>query len=150
MPEQINPASVTPFEGPYQEVLSLLERARDYAKHGVKRPMAPPANSAKQPISVEGLRVNCEALRVTTRLSQCLAWLMIQKAIQHGELPPEAARRPENRLDGEAVCRNEEGEADPCVPEGLRDLLKRSRRIYARVKRLDDGLDTARMVRVSQ
>lgn len=149
MPEQINHASVTPFEGPYQEVLNLLERARAYAQYSTKRTKPWPVNGTGQPISTEGLRVNCEALRVTTRLSQCLAWLMVQKAIQHGELPPEAARRPENRLDGAAVCQNEEGEADPCVPDGLRDLLKRSRRIYARVKRLDDGLDTARMARAS-
>lgn len=142
MPERINHASIAPFEGPYREVLSLLERARTYAKHSVNRHMPPrPANGSHLPIAVDGLRINCEALRVTTRLSQCLAWLMVQKAIQHGELPPDAARRPENRLDGEAVCEHEGGEADPGVPEGLRDLLKRSRRIYARVKRLDAGLD---------
>ncbi|NQW12273.1 MAG: DUF1465 family protein [Alphaproteobacteria bacterium] len=148
MPEQINHASVTPFEGPYREVLSLLEQARDYAKHRTKRPVPPTsANGSGHLISVEGLRVPCEALRVTTRLSQCLAWLLLQKAIQHGELPPEAALRPENRLDGVVVCEQEGGETDPATPEGLRDLLERSRRIYAQVKRLDAGLDAVHQVR---
>jgi regulator of CtrA degradation len=65
---------------------------------------------------------------------------MVQKAIQVGELPPEAALDPERRLDGHAVCSVTDAEDDPDISDELRSLLTRSRRLFERVSRLDDRI----------
>jgi len=127
---------VEAFDRTYQEVLSLLDRARDYAVSRVANPERASLESSHKLIAT------CEAMRVTSRLTQCLAWLLVQRAIHSGELPPEAAGEPENRLGGEAVCAEGGHEEDGEMPFELRGLLKDSRLIYERLSRLDDRVAT--------
>ena len=138
MAKQINhmtaPAVVTVLDGPYREVMDLLEQARSHAER-TRRTSYP-----RRMPSRSRTRASCEALRVTTRLSHCLAWLMVQKAIHAGELPPEAALDPDKRLDGHAVCVVYDAEDDPDISDELRSLLTRSRRLFERVSRLDDRI----------
>lgn len=142
MAKQINqmtePATVMVLDGPYREVLDLLEQARSHAERTRRRP----GNPRRTP-SRSRTRASCEALRVTTRLSHCLAWLMVQKAIHAGELPPEAALDPDKRLDGHDVCTVTDAEDDPDISPELRSLLTRSRRLFERVSRLDDRIGNA-------
>ncbi len=142
MTQQINQrtavTAVVVLDGPYREVMDLLEQARSHAERN-RRTGFP----RRQPPSRSRTRASCEALRVTTRLSQCLAWLMVQKAIHAGELPPEAARDPDKRLDGHDVCNVTDAEQDPEISDELRSLLTRSRRLYERVSRLDDRIGGA-------
>lgn len=144
MSEQINHmplgGSVALLDGPYRDVIALLETARDYAGRPRPAPVADGFRSATV-VSIRHLEASCEALRVTSRLSHCLAWLMIQKAIHAGELPPEAAWEPENRLPAPPVCTAIGGERNPSLPSGLRDLLRMSRQLYERLARLDAQLD---------
>ncbi len=149
MAEQINhfdgQATIPFLDGPYREVLDLLEQAR---RHAVLRtlPHRRPSN-ANGSDGIRRAKLSCEALRITSRLSQCLAWLMVQKAINAGELPPEAALDPDKRLDGKEVCEVPGAEDDPEVPPELRNLLVRSRHLYERVARLDNRLaEQARVV----
>jgi len=141
MVKQINhtaaSGAVAVLDGPYREVLDLLEQARSHAER-TRRSSFP-----RRIASRNRTRASCEALRVTTRLSQCLAWLMVQKAIHAGELPPEAALEPERRLDGHAVCTVTDAEDDPEISQELRSLLTRSRRLFERVSRLDDRIAQA-------
>ena len=131
---------MTPFlDGPYREVLDLLEQARQHAVHR-SLPRRRPANSGPRE-GVARAKVSCEALRITSRLSHCLAWLMVQKAINAGELPPEAALDPDKRLDGHQVCGVVGAEDDPELPQEMRHLLAKSRRLYERVSRLDGRLE---------
>ena len=97
MSEQINQigsiARLAPFDGTYREVLDILEQARDLASTprmlgGVAVPSTGPGID---PGSMQRLEASCEALRVTSRLTHCLAWVMIHKAIHAGELSPDAA-----------------------------------------------------------
>jgi regulator of CtrA degradation len=65
-----------------------------------------------------------------------VAWLLTQRAIETGEIPPRQGRRPERRL-GHA------GESDPAVvaqlPPVAQRLINSSADLYSRVKRLDEG-----------
>lgn len=121
---------VAPLDGTYREVLDLLEQARALAATS-RTP------GGVDPWSVARLEASCEALRVTSRLTHCLAWVLVHKAIHHGELSPDAAYEPANRLSGGPVCLALGGEADPRLPSRLRDLLTASRALYVRVARLD-------------
>jgi regulator of CtrA degradation len=81
----------------------------------------------------------CESLKVTTRIMHIVAWLLTQRAVETGEIPGHDGRRPERRL-GHAQ------ESDPYVvaqmpPEAQR-LIAASSELYARIKRIDEGVVT--------
>jgi regulator of CtrA degradation len=111
------------------ETLALLVRARDYMSYAV------PSN---QPglLPAERLQISCEAMRVTARLSHVMAWLLAQKAVQAGEISAMAAAAA-YRLSEDDICLLEGAEISAALPEGLRDLLEKSRALYVRVTRLD-------------
>ena len=79
----------------------------------------------------------CESLKVTTRIIHLVAWLLTQRAIETGEIPGPEGRRPERRL-GHAA------ESDPEVisimPPEARRLIEASSDLYARIKRVDEGV----------
>ncbi len=143
MSEQVNHIGsaprVAPFDGTYREVLDLLEQARNFASAAPLLSDVParPTSFGIDPVSILRLEASCEALRVTSRLTHCLAWVLIHKAIHAGELSPDAAFEPGNRLDGGPVCLAVGGEANPRLPRRLRHLLATSRTLYVRLARLD-------------
>jgi regulator of CtrA degradation len=113
-----------------EETLGLLARARDYMSCAV------PANQNGL-LPAERLQISCEALRVTARLSHVMAWLLAQKAVQAGEISAMAAAAA-YRLSEDDLCLLEGGaERTVALPEGLRELLDKSRALYVRVTRLD-------------
>src|ERR1700758_3956017 len=85
------------FTRTYDEALDLIVEARNYMVH--LRPV-----SRRLPGAGESLRLSCEALRVTSRLTQVMAWLMLQRAVQDGEISAYEACAEENRLSGQSVC----------------------------------------------
>lgn len=81
----------------------------------------------------------CESLKVTTRIMHIVAWLLTQRAVETGEIQGHEGRRPERRL-GHAQ------ESDPQIvaqmpPEAQR-LISASSDLYARIKRIDEGVVT--------
>lgn len=123
--------SVLRFGRSYDEVMALLVDAREYAATTKTDPERLGLEK------VDRLTVTCEALRVTSRLGHCLAWLLIQRVIEEGELPAEAAAYPENRIPEEPVCVCRGHEEDPRMPGRLRSLLHESRSMYERLTRLE-------------
>ena len=81
----------------------------------------------------------CESLKVTTRIMHIVAWLLTQRAVETGEIPTREGRRPERRL-GHAA------ESDPKIvakmPNEARRLIETSSELYARIKRIDEGVVT--------
>ena len=110
--------------------MTLLVEARDYMRfrEPVDRDTLPDEHR---------LVVNCEALRLTSRLTHIMAWLLIQKAVHAGEITAAEAAGADHRLAGQAVCRERTGAGGIALPPMLGALLERSYRLYARVERLD-------------
>jgi regulator of CtrA degradation len=118
------------FSKTYDETMSLLLASRDYLAN------AQPAD-ARGLTPIERLRVNCEAMRLTTRLTQIMAWLLAQRAVFEGEISRTMAAGEEFRLSGDRICMAET-ESTTSLPDRLRELLEHSRRLYIRVARLDE------------
>lgn len=118
----------------YSEAVTLAREARDYL--GYQQ-----AAEAERLDPTSRLVVSCEAMRLTARLSQVIAWLLVQKAVHAGEIDRQDARAPDYRLGGQAVCGESEPVVDAPLPEHLVTLLDRSHRLYERVERLDRMLD---------
>ena len=124
-------AEMTFFTRTYDEALDLIVEARNYMVYN-----RPTARRVRP--SGDNLRLSCEALRVTSRLTQVMAWLMLQRAVQDGEISPQEACDEKNRLSGQSVCLDDGGVEDTDIPAGLRSLLSRSLNLYQRISRLEE------------
>ena len=78
-----------------------------------------------------------ESMRLTTRLMQLTSWLLLQRAVNEGELTREDADREHRRV----VIATQENSVSPellaQLPEALRDLIDRSLRLQERIRKLD-------------
>jgi len=76
-------------------------------------------------------------MRLTTRLMQVASWLLLQRAINNGEMTREqvVSEKKKVRLESFNVDRNAPGWSD--LPENFRDLVDRSVRLQNRVAVLD-------------
>ena len=117
------------FRKTYDEAIALLVETKNYV-----------AGSPRSTSRTSEMSVNMETTRVTARLTQIVAWLMAQRAVEAGELTAAQACEKKHRLGGEEICLDARGEVNEDLPSALRDLLVRSRRLYQRVARLDDML----------
>lgn len=118
------------FTRTYDETFDMIVEARNYMRHMLPRERRNGDNGDV------GLRFSCEALRVTSRLTQVMAWLMMQRAVHDGEMTLEEALCERNRLSGQDVCLGGE-DHPPLMPPGLCSLLQRSQKLYERVSRLE-------------
>ena len=113
-----------------QETIDLLLEARTYAQaiHGRNQAMS---SSPRQ------LLINCEAMRLISRLARVMAWILECKAAPSpsgGLQKDEGDGQP---LDKNAICMDTNGNDDARLPFELRVLLQRSYGLYVRVARLD-------------
>ena len=83
-------------------------------------------------------------MRLTTRLMQVASWLLLQRAVNEGELTFAQARSEKHRVrlaEQEVACPAEMFED---LPETLRAFSLKSVRLQARVAHLDRSLGAAR------
>ncbi len=116
----------------FEETMALLDEARRLFER---------VQGRKPTDAYAGLRFHCEAMRVTCRLTQSMAWLLAQKAVHNGEIDAERmASAPEFRIGARTVCEDDRYHHDPVLPPWMRDLRVRSHAIYQRVIRLDEQI----------
>jgi regulator of CtrA degradation len=120
----------------YDEALALTRELRDYIA------TAAPADKAGLDHDTQ-LVASCEEMRVTARMTQVMAWLMLQRAVNDGEIDRDQAAQPDNRLGGQDTCLAEPAVDPEYLPARLVDLLTRSRSLYERIQRLDLMLEPA-------
>jgi regulator of CtrA degradation len=116
------------FQRTFQEGMDLVEETAGYLDGAGRQASKLLSRNA-------ALAYAAESMRLTTRLMQVASWLLVQRAVREGDMPPVAACEERYRLAGEAVCRaTGEGEG---LPPQLLTLLDRSERLYERVRHLD-------------
>jgi regulator of CtrA degradation len=118
--------TTTYLTGTYEETLSLLAETRAL--------LSRPPDGGRGPVGQ--LRLVREAMRITSRLSQVLAWLMVRRAVIEGVISEADSLAPERRLSGQDVCLAEAEDLGE-VPAGMKRLMERSRALYERIARLD-------------
>jgi regulator of CtrA degradation len=126
-----SPTPVAFFDRTYDEAMALIREARDYFAERQRQP-ASPSRAAVE------LVTSCESMRLTARLTQIIAWLLVQKAVHAGELSRDDAVKPEHRLGGRMICEIEGPWSELGLPQRLQTLLERSLSLYHRIARLDD------------
>jgi regulator of CtrA degradation len=115
----------------YNDALALLRQSREYVhEYGQMDFMS---------VSIEnGLALASETSRITSRLTQIVAWYLTQEAYLKGEIDLNEARSEEYKVEMMDSMLDDQGELNPVTPETLKYLLKSSRNLYLRVARLDE------------
>jgi regulator of CtrA degradation len=120
----------------YDEALQLTRSVRDYIANQARADKAALDHDTQ-------LVASCEEMRVTTRMTQVMAWLMLQRAVQDGEVGRDEVAKSENRLGAQDTCLAEPAIDPAYLPERLNELLAQSRSLYERIQRLDLMLEPA-------
>src|SRR5271157_4414444 len=125
------------FKSLFSEGMALVEEAAAY----LDGPGRSESRALPRPAA---LAYSTESMRLTTRLMQVASWLLLQRAVNEGELTPNQALNERHRVK---LSRQELGCAPDIfeqLPSTMRDLSRRSLRVQERVIHLDQSLALAR------
>src|SRR5215831_10008681 len=121
------------FEKTFEEGMQLVEETARYLDGRGRQ------ESRDLPRKAATLYAS-ESMRVTTRLMQAASWLLVQRAVQEGDMKAEEAAGDRYRLGSKEICLGGRNESIELLPPKLQDLLTRSDNLYRRIERLDDVL----------
>lgn len=129
--QNANPVGAIFFSKTYDEALKLVVEAREY--------LLGPGKIAVRKLNTEAsFNYATESLRLTTRLTECMSWLMFQRAVHEGEITAEEGQADECHLQYIETCLPENDNTNlDALPPGLVSLLERSESLYRRILRLD-------------
>lgn len=113
----------------FREGMALVESAAAYLD-------GPGREEAKQLSRSAALAYATESMRLTTRLMQIASWLLLQRAVNEGELSNEQARSEKTKVKLSTYEAPHE-ETLAALPFRLRALIDQSRYLHERVMRLD-------------
>lgn len=126
------------FTALFRDGMGLLEETADYLD-------GPGRGESRSLSRVTGLAYATESMKLTTRLMQIASWLLLQRAVNDGEMSSTqaAAEKSKVRLDHPEDRDRSVGYED--LPDGLQALIERSLRLQARVRHLDRQLRGERL-----
>lgn len=78
-----------------------------------------------------------ESMRLTTRLMQLASWLLLQRAVNEGELTVENARTEKEKVKFSATPDHRGGPGFAELPERLRTYIAQGDRLFERVQQFD-------------
>ncbi|PTW59645.1 regulator of CtrA degradation [Breoghania corrubedonensis] len=88
-----------------------------------------------------------ESMRLTTRLMQLASWLLLQRAVNEGEMTTAQAGQEKNKVNLAALSSATTGPGWEELPNELKDLIARSVRLQTRVQQLDKAMSAEPMPR---
>ena len=77
-----------------------------------------------------------ESMRLTTRLMQLASWLLLHRAVKEGEMSLAQASKEKSKVKL-STADSYDTDNIALVPVTLRELIERSQKLYAKVRRLD-------------
>ena len=126
-------ASSTQFKGLYAEGMALVEETAGYLD-GAGRV------ASKSLPRMASVLYAAESMRLTTRLMQIASWLLLQRAANSGEMTRDqvAAEKAKVRLDTASAHDEAAGWGE--LPVDFLNLVTRSLRLQALVRRMDEEI----------
>lgn len=121
------------FKALFQDGMSLVEETAAY----LDGPGRTESRTLNRP---HALAYASESMRLTTRLMQLTSWLLLQRAVNEGELSREDADREHKRVKVAPQDIASAPDMFVLLPETLRTLVERSLRLQERILRLDADL----------
>jgi regulator of CtrA degradation len=121
------------FRTMFREGMGLVEETASYLDREGRR-------ESKRLSRAGSLSYAAESMRLTTRLMQLASWLLLQRAVNEGDISAEQAchERAKVKLGGVSSATGGPGWDD--LPMRLKELIDRSLHLQGRVIRLDAAL----------
>jgi regulator of CtrA degradation len=89
-----------------------------------------------------------ESMRLTTRLMQLASWLLLHRAVKEGEMTLAQAHKEKSKVRL-AACEPGDVKSIALLPEKLQELIARSTKLQAEVRRLDATMHAPTPVRIA-
>lgn len=125
------------FKALFREGMNLVEETAAYLD-------GPGREEAKSLSRLPALAFATESMRLTTRLMQLASWLLLQRAVNEGELSQAeaATEKRKVKLSEQQVATTPEIFAQ--LPPRLVDIVEKSMRLQSRILHLDRAIYRAR------
>jgi regulator of CtrA degradation len=121
------------FKALFREGMSLVEETAAYLDGAGRR-------ESKNLSRLGGLTYATESMRLTSRLMQLASWLLLQRAVNEGEMPPEQARRERAKVRLRGFDSGMSGPGWDDLPDQICKLISRSMRLQERIRLLDEAI----------
>lgn len=121
------------FREMFREGMALVEETASYLDGDGRRESYRLSRAA-------ALAYATESMRLTTRLMQLASWLLLQRAVNDGDLTVDQANQERAKVKLGGMSTATEGVTWEGLPEQLRGLIDRSIRLQERIVRLDATL----------
>jgi regulator of CtrA degradation len=118
------------FDAVFREGMSLVERAAAYLD-------GPGRKEAKALAGPVAMLYASESMRLTTRLLELAAWLMIRRSFKEGEITAQQLARKRERVRLTEPGRISHVKGFDTLPAGLQELIRASFALNDRIVRLD-------------
>ncbi len=118
------------FDALYREGMALIEEVASYLDGDGR------SDSRTLPREANFLYAT-ESMRLTTRLMQLASWLLLQRAVNEGELTPESARVEKEKVRFSATPSERGGPGFSELPERLLGFIAKGDRLFERVQQFD-------------
>ena len=125
------------FKAMFKEGMGLVEASAAYLD-------GPGRLESKTLPRMDALSYASESMRLTTRLMQLASWLLLQRAVNEGEMTQAQAAAEKHRVKLAPQELASNSEAFNRLPVQLQDLCRHSLRLQARILHLDELLYRAR------
>ncbi len=122
-------ASSQAFSALFRDGMKLVEETAAYLD-------GPGRQEAKRLDRSGALSYATESMRLTTRLMQLASWLLLHRAVNEGEMSLAQANKEKTKVKL-SVGEPADPEVLVTLPERLRELINRSRKLHEQVRRLD-------------
>ena len=129
------------FKTLFKDGMSLVETTASYLD-------GPGRQEAKALPRPAGLAYASESMRLTTRLMQLASWLLLQRAVNEGEMTQAQAALEKNKVRLTPQEPTASMEVFQQLPQRLRDLTEQSLRLQERVTHFDQMVAQAGLVPV--
>ncbi|GGA58237.1 hypothetical protein GCM10011499_30510 [Pelagibacterium lentulum] len=118
------------FDALYREGMGLIEEVAAY--------LDGPGRADSQHLSREASFVYAtESMRLTTRLMQLASWLLLQRAVNEGEISPEQAMSEKAKVKFSALPSDRGGPGWDELPQAIVDYVEKGDRLFERVVKFD-------------
>ncbi len=118
------------FTSLYREGMALIEEVAAYLD-GEGR------NASRSLPRETSFLYATESMRLTTRLMQLASWLLLQRAVNEGELTAENARAEKEKVKFSATPAERGGPGFSTLPDRLRGYISQGDRLFERVQQFD-------------
>lgn len=126
-------ASSESFLALFREGMALVEESAAYLDGDGREESKDLERSAS-------LTYATESMRLTTRLMQLASWLLLQRAVNEGEMTSEQAGQEKAKVRLDSLSSSCTGPGWEKLPNRLKDLIMRSVRLQERIRLLDSAI----------